>query len=482
MRGRRVATRRRGGHGDGVTLLIQALPLLALVALLASGRVGPLLACAAAMLLTLPAAIGALPDGVAGLPGFVARSAWQGGFLALIPVGVMAGGLVFHAAASRPEHADAPTRERVAVMFEAAFLLGPFTEAVTGFGVGAVFAIGALRRVGVEGAAAAAIALLSQIIVPWGGLGPGTAVGAALAGVPAQAMALRNAVQLTAALPFLLLLFWFFCAVARVPIAARQRAGHAAWLAGFGGLLIGWHFVVPWELCGMLATGPLLAARMLLARPPRSAADWWEAVTAAFPYGLLAAVLLGSRLWRQPPSWHPVSDLPALPLNHAMVALWVVVVLLLAARRDGLLVARQALGRMPRPALVLLMFVLLARTLGNAGVPQALAVALAGAFGALAPYAAPLLAAAGGIVTGTNTGGNSAMMPLQAALGRAAGLAPTVLPAVQNSPLTLLMTPQLTAIVAQLAGGGARLGAVWRLLWPVALIGIAIGMAAVAIG
>jgi lactate permease len=165
-----------------------------------------------------------------------------------------------------------------------------------------------------------------------------------------------------------------------------------------------------------------------------------------------------------------------------MVMLWVVVLTLLATQRDGLMVARRALGRMPRTALVLLLFVLLARTLGNAGIPQALATALAGAFGALAPYAAPLLAAGGGIVTGTNTGGNSAMMPLQSALGRAAGLPPTVLPAVQNGTLTLLMTPQLTAVVAQLAGGGARVGQVWRLSWPVALIGILIGMAAVALG
>jgi lactate permease len=240
--------------------------------------------------------------------------------------------------------------------------------------------------------------------------------------------------------------------------------------------------LVPWELSGLLTTGPLRAARMLRAAPPRSFDAWRRAVAGAFPYVLLAAVLLGSRLWRHPPAWHPFADLPPLPLNHAMVALWVVALGLLAVHRDGLMVGRQALARMPKTALVLLLFVLLARTLGNAGIPQALAVALAGAFGGLAPYAAPLLAAGGGIVTGTNTGGNSAMMPLQSALGRAAGLAPTVLPAVQNGTLTLLMTPQLTAVVAQLAGGGTRLGQVWRLSWPIAVVGILIGMAAVAIG
>jgi len=466
-----------------MTLLIQALPLLVLVGLLASGRAGPMLACAAAIVLTLPAAIGVLPGGAAGLPGFAAGSALQGLWLAIIPVGVMAGGLLFHAATARPDSAQAGTPRSVAgVLFDAAFLLGPFTEAVTGFGVGSVFAIGAARRVGVEGVAAAAMAMLAQIMVPWGGLGPGTAVGAALAGISAQAIATRNAVQLTAALPFLLLMFWHYCTIAGVRVGALERTGHALWLAGFGGLLILWHFLVPWEVCGLLATGPLLAARMLLAAPPRSADAWRRAASGAAPYLLLAAVLLGSRLWPHPPALHPYPDLPALPLNHAMVALWVVALALLAARRDGLLLARQALARMPRTALVLLLFVLLARTLGNAGIPQALAAAIAGAFGGLAPYAAPLLAAGGGFVAGTNTGANSAMMPLQSALGRAAGLGPTVLPAVQNATLTLLMAPQLTAVVAGLAGGGARLGPVWRLSWPVALIGIAIGMAAVAIG
>jgi lactate permease len=287
-------------------------------------------------------------------------------------------------------------------------------------------------------------------------------------------------VQLSVAMPLLLLLFWRCCAVAGIAIPPAHRLAQAGWLAAFCALLIGWHLLAPWELCGLLATGPLLAARTLRARPPRSRAEWQNRLVGAFPYLLLTAVLLGSRLWQHPPAWRALTDMPALPLNHAMVALWTVALLLLAMRRNGPRIALHALRRMPRTALVLLLFVLLARTLANAGVPQALAAALAGAFGGLAPYAGPLLAAGGGFVTGTNTGGNSAMMPLQAALGRAAGLPPLILPAVQNGTLTLLMAPQLTAVVAQLAGG-VRLGAIWRLTWPVAPIGIAIGMAAIAL-
>lgn len=63
-------------------------------------------------------------------------------------------------------------------MFTAAFLLGPFAETVTGFCVGAIFALGVMRRAGVAPVPAAAMSLLTLALIPWGGLGPGTAVGA----------------------------------------------------------------------------------------------------------------------------------------------------------------------------------------------------------------------------------------------------------------------------------------------------------------
>src|ERR1700677_409230 len=112
-----------------MTLLIQALPLLVLVGLLASGRAGRVVACAVAIALSFPAALFALPGGAADLPGFAAGSALQGLYLAFIPVGIMSGGLLFHATTIGPDRADPTPRDRVAVAFDAGFLLGPFTEA-----------------------------------------------------------------------------------------------------------------------------------------------------------------------------------------------------------------------------------------------------------------------------------------------------------------------------------------------------------------
>jgi L-lactate permease len=165
--------------------------------------------------------------------------------------------------------------------------------------------------------------------------------------------------------------------------------------------------------------------------------------------------------------------------------LWLVGLALTLRRGHGVArPLRTALGRGRRPATALLLFVLLARVLAEAGVrvPQALARALAGAFGHAAPFAAPLLAGAAGFFAGSNVGSNSAMMPLQAELGRLAGLGPPVLPAVQNGTLFLLLSPQVCAIASGLAGGGATPRGIWRLAWPIFPIALAVGAGFVALG
>jgi lactate permease len=466
-----------------MSLLIQSLPLLALVVLLASGRASAMSACLTALLLTLPAALLAVPAGAdrAGwMASFLLAGMGQGLWLALIPVGIILGGLVFHASAAGPDDAR-PEGDPVDTLFTGAFLLGGFTETVTGFGIGAIFALAAFRRVGVTGLPAATIALFSQMLIPWGGLGPGTAVGAALAGLAPQALAGRNALILAAELPLVLPLFWHLCAIAGHPVPTRRRVAQLLWLLAESALLVALHHLVPWEVCGLLATGLVLTVRLLHADPPRGADGWIVRLRAAFPYLLLAGTLLGSRLWRGAPALAPFPALPALPLNHAVFGLWLVGLILAIAAGRPLATVKGALHRGARPALTLLLFVLLARFLAGAGVPQALAGALAGIFGSAAPYAAPLLAGIAGFFAGTNVGSNAAMMPLQAELGRVAGIGPLVLPAVQNGTLFLMLSPQAAAVISGLAGGGASPRGIWRLAWPIFPLSLAVGMAFIAL-
>ena len=457
-----------------ITLLLHAAPLVVLVGLLASGRVGPAPACALALLCSLPV-VWAASGGA--LAGFAAEQTIRGAWLAFPAMAIVSGGLLFQAGTVRP----AAEAERVGAgdMFTAAFLLGPFTESVTGFGVGSIFAIGVMQRAGATGALAAAMGLLSLCLVPWGGLGPGSALGAALAEVPATPMLARNAVQAAVFMLALLPLFWRWAAAAGHPVQPRARLTQAGWVAASGGLLVLWSRLLPWELAGMLATGPLLVGRLLSAAPPHGRAAWRRALVLAMPYAALAGAILLARLWASPPSWQPLPGLPALPLTHVAALIWLVAAAILAVRR---IPPWPSLRRARRPVLAILSFVVLSRWLAAAGTPAVLAGGMEALLGPFARYGTPALALLSGFVGGSNVASNAMMMTLQAALGRLQGLPASLLPAVQNfvGAQASMYSPQVVGVFGGLAG--VTPGPVWRLAWPVFVILLVIGIASMAVG
>lgn len=462
-------------------LALQAAPLLLLVALLLSGRAGPLPAVAIALAASVPAVLASLPMEVAALP-FLLEETARGAFLASKPIGVVVGGLLFHAAVARDTAAPTGTAEPRRI-FVATILMGGFMESVTGFAVGAVFALSALRGMGLGGAAAGAMALLSLTLVPWGGLGPGTALGAALIGLPAQAVAEATAWPNAAWMPLLGPVLWRACAAAGVAVPPAERLAQTGFLLAISALLLLSHAAFPFEVAGIIAAGlPLLLALWRL-DPPRDAEAWRRAGAAMAPYLGLTAALLLARAWAAAPSWTPFPDLPGFAITHVAVVLWIVAGLLLVQRRDGLARARGAFRRAWRPALVMLLYVVLARWLAGSGIAAALASAAAGALGPAAPYLVPPLGLVSGMVTGSNVGSNAALMPVQAALGRAAGLPEVLAPALHNfaGAAGAGMSFAVTALICGLLADGTRPAAIWRLLAPSILAVLAIGWVSVAV-
>ena len=478
--------RASGDHGAAVVLFLQAAPLLLLVGLLATGRAGPLVACLAALALAVPAALVSLPagTGIAAGAQFLAEEALRGAFLAAQPIGVVVGGLLFHAAVARDEAASpgaaAPSARRV---FAATLLAGNFLESVTGFAVGAVFALSTLRGMGIGGPLAGAMALLSLSTVPWGGLGPGTALGAALIGMPAQAIAQvaawPNAVWLLLLGPVL----WRLCAAARIEVTPREKAAQLGLLAAMAAILLACNYTLPFEVAGILAAGLPLLWTLWRLDPPRDAAAWRRALAAMAPYLVLTAALLAARAVPGAPALKPWADLPGFAITHVAVVLWVVSGVLLAARlrpHPG----RNALGalrRAGRPALAMLLYVVLARLLAGSGAAEALARAAAEALGPLAPYAVPPLGLLSGMVTGSNVGSNAALMTVQAGLGEAAGMPEWLAPGLHNfaGAAGAGMSFGVTALICGLLADGTRPAQLWRLLAPSLLAVVVIGWACV---
>ncbi|MCA3382988.1 MAG: hypothetical protein ING08_22445 [Roseomonas sp.] len=464
-----------------MTLALQALPLLLLIGLLFSGRVAPVPAVLAALAAAIPAAFVSLPDSI-GLPGFLAEQILRGAYLALQPMGVVLAGLLFHAAVSGTEASKATEAATPRRIFIATLLAGCFLESVTGFGVGAVFALASLRGMGIIGAPAGAMALLALCLIPWGGLGPGTLLGAALIGQPAQEVAritaLPNALWLLLLGPVL----WRLCSTAGLAVPAAEKRAQMAYLLAVATLLFGCPWLLPFEVIGVIATGlPLVFALWRLA-PQQDGAAWRKAMARLAPYAMLTVALLAARAVPNPPAWQPFADLPAFPITHVSLVLGLVALLLLARRAGALGLAQGALKRGARPALIMLLYVLLARWMGESGATAALAREAAAALGPLAPYAVPPLGLMAGIVTGTNVGSNAALMPVQYKLGLAAGLPPVLAPGVHNfvGAAGAGMSFAVTAMVCGLLADGTKPVQLWRLLWPSLAAVLLLGCAAMA--
>ena len=458
-----------------VLLAWQALPLAVVVGLLASGRVGPVPACLAALACALPAATVAAGGDLAG---FMAHESLRGAWLAAPPVAIVVGGLLFHAATER---ADGPVAGDAAEqIFTASFLLGP----VRGGGDRVRRRLDLRHRGGApgrdhgcaRGGDRAAGPFPSPLGRPGAGHGagrrPGGCAGAQRRGAQRRPV---GGVPASSAAAVLVV----------VAAGGQPRAGRAApgagrlGLAAVGALLVLWSRVLPWEVAGVLATGPVLVAKLLAAVPPRGAAAWGRALRRSAPYVALVGAILLTRLWTLAPAWQPFAELPALPLTHVAVALWAVAGLFLLLGRVS---PGPALRRARRPALAILCFVVLSRWLAAIGTPAALAGALAAGLGGFARYGAPVLALLSGFVGGSNVASNAMMMPLQATLGRLDGLPATLLPSVQNfcGAQASMFSPQVAGVFGGLAG--TTPGPIWRIAWPVFGLILVIGLLTVAIG
>ncbi len=459
-----------------MTLALQALPLALLLGLLVSGRATPVPAVLAALLASLPAVLLAVATP---LPFLVDETA-RGAFLALKPILVVAGGLLFHAAVTREGAAPRPVDQVPRRAFVATLLAGAFLESVTGFAVGAVFALASLRGLGLRGAPAGAMALLALTLVPWGGLGPGTALGAALIGLPAQdlaaATALPNAIWLLVLGP----VFWSLCRSAGVVVTLREKAEQMATLTLMAVALVVLHRALPFEVIGVLVTGVPLLFWLWRLDPGVDGA----ALRRLAPYAVLTAALLAARAIPDPPQWQPFAELPGFAITHVAVVLWVVSGALLLLRGDAPTLLRAAMARARRPALAMLLYVVLARWLAGSGVAASLAAALAAALGEAAPYAVPVLGLVSGLVTGSNVGSNAALMPVQAALGAAASLPPLVAPGLHNfaGSAGAGMSFAVTAMICGLLADGTRPAQLWRLLAPSLLAVLVIGWLSLALG
>lgn len=451
--------------------LVWCLPALAIVGLIASGRSNVMWAslAGAASAIGVAALTAPLSFGVADATNAALRGAWLG----WIVVPYILGGLLFWQIAARRHPSPGAPADRLSVpdplasrraLFSACFLIGPFAEAATGFGVGIVGTMAIARALGVRGVPLLVLSLLSQTMIPWGAMGSGSLIGAAFAGRDPTDLVLHSAVFIAAFHVLWLPLFWRVADRAGLPAGAGERVSEVLWLTGAFAVLIGATAALGPETAMLAAYAPMIVLRWLTdIRPGRF--EMVAALRRYAPFVILIGWLALTRL--VPPLRDALAGLgrtvpfmgsPAWsPVFHAGTWLLVGAVLTaLAQGRAGALPAEAAAAwRTGRLAIVtIVLFATMAEALALSGIAQAIADGLFQATGRMAVVLTPLVSGVIGALTNNGSAANGLFMASQVRLAQEAGLDVAMMAALQHVSGTCMsmFSPVRMAIVCGLAG------------------------------
>lgn len=469
-----------------MTYLLWSLPALTVIGAIASGRVNTTIAAVLGLFAAIPIALYAAPApfGGAQLAVTLERGLWIGWII----TPYILGGLLFWQMASQghpPAAADQaglndPLARRRRLFF-ACFLIGPFAESATGFGVGMLGTVLLIRPLGLKPRDIMVFALLSQTLIPWGAMGSGTLLASAYARVPAAQLALYSMVAVALLMVVWMILFWRTARHAGLLADAAEHRREAVWLAASLGLLTAATALLGPETALLAAYGPLIVLRFLLDRRPGRP----QAVAAArraLPYILVIACLVATRLipglnraLAALADIRPFADLPAwMPFLHA--GSWLIAgALAMAAwhRQPGALAAQaRASWKTGRHAVMsVFLFAMMAEVLAGAGISQAYADGLFATLQDWTILITPVLAGAFGILANSGNAPNSLFMPSQLSLAVQAGLNVPAAAALLHVSGTAMgiFSPVRMSIAAGLAHGQGQERSVYVLLLPFAL-------------
>lgn len=480
---------------DIVNYLLWSLPFAAVALPIASGRASTTMAGFLGLLASIAVSLVSAPNQFG--PTDVLSSATHGAWLAFLVGAVILAGLFFrevvsgHAGAAPQQPLAAALRRRQ--LYTTCFLLGPFAEAATGFGVGQVTVAPLLANMGLTPVHAVLFGLFSQMMVSWGAMANGTMIGAQLSGLAPVDLGVHSALLSVPLIIVWLGLFWRIASIADIPGTRRDLAGELVCTLAAGGLLVVSNLLLGPEVAALAALGPLILARFLAAgRPDRD--QWRSARHVGLPYVVLIAGLittravpsvnqfLGDALTVRPfvdgPTWAPL-----LHPSFWLLAVGLVTALIMGGPALAGSALERAWSRGRRPILTIGLFLAMAQVMSISGVADGLARGLRLSLGPLAAMATPLFAGLFGFLTGSSNAANGLLMPAQAALAKEAGLSLPWLAAIQNVAAagSTMLSPVRVAVGCALVGKPELERKVYSRAWPLVVVPLALLMVAAAL-
>lgn len=477
--------------GSQLLYLAWSLPALVVIGAIASGWAGTLpasligLATAFAVTMTTAPHLFSVTDAGTAL----LRGAWIG----WIVVPYILGGLLFWQMAIRPGNAEMPVetslpdaRARRRLLFTACYLIGPFAESATGFGIGIMGTMVLIRRLGLKPIELLAFSLISQTMIVWGAMGSGAVVGAAFARTDPTALALRTSFIYLAFNILWLPIYWRMADKAGIAAGWHERISEAIWLlASLGGAIVATAFLGP-EPAMLAAFGPAIVLRYLIDEKPDRAA-LLIAARRMLPFTLLIGWLAMTRLISPlnqflQSSWaiNPFVGTPIwAPLFHAGTWLVIAAVLtgLVRGHHRAFPIEMRAAWKTGRLAvLTVIVFSMMAELLSRSGIASGLARGMYDTFGVWSVTVTPMISAVFGALANSGNAANGLFMPAQLSLAKEAALDVAAVVALQHAAALSLnmVSPVRMSIVCNLAGTPGHERDAYRAMLPFIAVIIAV--------
>ncbi|WP_122341806.1 L-lactate permease [Pseudomonas caricapapayae] len=406
------------------------------------------------------------------------RGAWIGATI----TPYILGGLLFWKVAAPAVVERQHARVDRGVIFQACFLVGPFAEAATGFGVGMLATVAMLRHAKLPTVQLMVLALLSQTLIPWGAMGSGTLLAAVYANVSGEALGVFSSL-LTSVMMIVIWLPLYWLQIAKAGILGSRRAmiSEFCWVIASLGLLTVATWCLGPEIALLASFGPLIVLYTIVRERP-SGHRARQLARAALPYALIVSALAIVRLipaLKVAAStvvvFKPYDDLPSWsPAFHAGTWLLIGALICVFIRGTSDCLRDEALAAWntgKQAVLAVFIFSMLSEVMSKSGISGACAAGLFAAMGNKSLMLTPAISALFGILANTGNASNSLFMPAQVTLATQAGLSIYGVAALQHVSATSmgLFSPVRMSIAAALTNGYGHERSAFKILVPYAL-------------
>lgn len=424
----------------------------------------------------------------------LSRGAWIGGII----TPYIFGGLLFWQIAASNKRVEpfslgaksAPERSPMArrrQLFFACFLVGPFAEAATGFGIGMLATVAILRPLQLRPACLMVFALMSQTLIPWGAMGSGTLLAATYARLSAVELGIHSLMLVSVLMACIWLpLYWLTARAAGFEGTVQTHLGEAVWVAvALCVLGVATNYLGP-EVAMLASYGPLIAIHYFYSNS-LNAGRVKTAASRALPYVVMIGALVSIRIFpvvkdglTSSVKFSPYGDLPSwFPLAHPgtwLIAGALICVVLKRRFMDVRYELRTAWSTGSQAVFTVFFFGMMSEVMSISGISQACAQGLFDALNANALILTPLISGAFGILANSGNASSSLFMSSQATLAQQAGLSVAAVAALQHvsGSSLAIFSPVRMSIAATLCDGNGKQREVYVRLLPFAVASFAI--------